>query len=259
MPLISIVTPVYGEASARLLPEAYASLVAQELPAGWEWEWVIQEDDEHGPAVQFVPTGDERVRFANGRHGGPGVARTLALGHSRGTLIRCLDADDQLTAGALAREISTLEDPSIGWTTCAAIDLLPDGTHRSFPLGDPEPGRIARGAVLAHWRGNGLKTLMVLPSTLCIRRQLAVALGGWMALPASEDTGLLIGASAAMDGWFISEPGMLYRKWSGQVTAQAAHVDEVELTLRYRLISERGDAVAQLLNQFSERVARPQG
>lgn len=258
MPLISIVTPVYGEASARLMTDAYASLVAQELPSGWEWEWCIQEDDEDGPARPFVPAGDERVRFATGRHGGPGVARTLALGHSRGSLIRCLDADDQLTAGALAREIAALEDPSIGWTTCAASDLMPDGSLRSFPLGDPEPGRITRGAVLEHWRGTGLKTLMVLPSTLCIRRSLAVALGGWMALPASEDTGLLIGASAVMDGWFLNEPGMLYRKWPGQVTAQAAHVDVVEQTLRYKLISERGDAVSHLLDLLSDHITNGQ-
>lgn len=251
MPIISIVTPVYGEASARFLSDAYASIVAQELPAGWEWEWVIQEDDEDGPASQFVPTGGARIRFSTGRHGGPGVARTLALAHSKGALIRCLDADDQLTAGALAREIKALEDPSIGWTTCAATDLLPDGSLRSFPLGDPDPGRIARGAVLEHWRGTELKTLMVLPSTLCIRRPLAVALGGWMALPASEDTGLLIGASAVTDGWFIDEPGMLYRKWPGQVTAQAAHVDVLEQRLRYQLISERGDAVSELLDLLS--------
>ncbi|QEV39866.1 hypothetical protein CP978_16030 [Streptomyces nodosus] len=52
------------------------------------------------------------------------------------------------------------------------------------------------------------------------------ALGGWMALPSSEDTGLLMALNAVSTGWFIEECGLLYRKWPGQSTAQDAHHHE---------------------------------
>jgi len=73
-----------------------------------------------------------------------------------------------------------------------------------------------------------------------------------MALPASEDTGLLIAASVASDGYFTSTPGLLYRKWSGQATSQAAHTDPEERARRMRLVSDRAEALA-LLGWTSQR------
>ncbi len=40
-----------------------------------------------------------------------------------------------------------------------------------------------------------------------------------MALPASEDTGLLLALNAVSTGYFIPDAGLLYRKWPGQSTA----------------------------------------
>ncbi len=60
---------------------------------------------------------------------------------------------------------------------------------------------------------------------LCVRRDLLFALGGWMTLPASGDTGLLMALNVVAAGYFIAETGLLYRKWPGQVTSQPAHVD----------------------------------
>jgi glycosyltransferase involved in cell wall biosynthesis len=247
MKTLSVVTAVYGEDSASHLPDTYRSLLAQKLPDGWVWEWIIHEDDTARAALPFTPTSDPRVHYFTGRHGGPGVARTMALAASTGTLVKCLDADDLLVDGALARDITALVDETIGWTACRALDLLPDGSTSAYTLGDPPPGRIARGEVLGAWQATERRTLMVLPGTLCIRRQLAVALGGWMALPASEDTGLLIAANSIADGYFIEEPGLMYRKWPGQVTAQAAHVDTIERETRNALIAERGQAIRSLL------------
>ncbi|MGL4745020.1 MAG: glycosyltransferase family 2 protein [Dermatophilaceae bacterium] len=246
MTTLSVLTAVYGQDSASHLPDAYRSLLSQTLPEGWDWEWIIREDDTVGAARPFVPTDDPRVHYSTGRHGGPGVARTMALAVSTGTLVKCLDADDELTNGALSRDIDALTEQTIGWTACRALDLLPDGTTHAYTLGDPPPGRINRGEVLQTWLAKDQQTLMVLPGTLCIRRQLAVALGGWMALPASEDTGLLIAVNAIADGYFIETPGLMYRKWPGQVTAQPAHVDQTERTARNALIAERGQAMEAL-------------
>ncbi|MFG3272382.1 MULTISPECIES: glycosyltransferase family 2 protein [Streptomyces] len=240
---IVVVTAVHGP-HARFLPEAYASLCAQRLPEGWEWHWVVQEDGESEDVEPYVPQ-DTRVTFRQGRAGGPGVARTMALAHADGAYVKVLDADDRLAPGALARDLAALEeDPGLGWATSRVLDLLPDGSTVGFP-GDPDQGPIERGAVLAYWKANGFLA-QVHPASLFVRRELLLALGGWMALPASEDTGLLLALNAVSRGWFSGEVGLLYRKWDGQVTGQAAHVDRAEREVRMAVVEARARALSRL-------------
>ncbi|MER5749148.1 glycosyltransferase family 2 protein [Streptomyces sp. NPDC002088] len=238
---IIIVTAVHAP-SARFLPEAYKSLREQQLPEGWEWHWLIQEDGRTDEVRPYVPD-DERVTFGQGRPGGPGIARTIALAHAGGEYVKVLDADDQLAPGALARDLAALEaDPTIGWATSRVLDLMPDGSTAGFP-GDPDDGPVERGAVLDFWKANGFRA-QVHPATLFVRRDLLVALGGWMALPASEDTGLLLALNSVSRGWFSAAVGLLYRKWEGQATGQAAHVDPSERDARMAVVEERARALA---------------
>ncbi|MFH8771041.1 MULTISPECIES: glycosyltransferase family 2 protein [unclassified Streptomyces] len=238
---ITVVTAVHAP-SARFLPEAYKSLCEQWLPDGWEWDWVIQEDGTTDAVRPYVPD-DERVGFRQGRPGGPGIARTIALAHAAGEYVKVLDADDQLPPGTLARDLAVLEaDRTIGWTTSRVLDLLPDGSTAGFP-GDPDDGPVERGAVLRFWKENGFRA-QVHPATLCVRRDLLTALGGWMALPASEDTGLLLALNAVSRGWFSAEVGLLYRKWEGQATGQASHVDPAEREARMAVAEARARALA---------------
>ncbi|MGW7485736.1 glycosyltransferase family 2 protein [Streptomyces sp. NPDC054786] len=238
---IIIVTAVHAP-SAHFLPDAYRSICRQELPEGWEWHWVVQEDGKSGEVAPHLPD-DERVTFRQGRPGGPGVARTIALSQADGEYIKVLDADDQLTPGALARDLAALEgDSSIGWATSRALDLLPDGSTAGFP-GDPEPGPVERGAVLDLWKANGFRA-PVHPATLFMRRDLVLALGGWMALPASEDTGLLLALNATSRGWFSAEVGLHYRKWPGQATSQASHTDAAERDARMAVVEARARQLA---------------
>lgn len=240
---VVIVTAVHAP-SARFLPEAYKSLCEQRLPDGWEWHWVVQEDGRTDEVRPYVPD-DVRVTFRQGRPGGPGVARTIALAHADGEYVRILDADDQLAPGALARDLAVLEaDRTIGWATSRVLDLLPDGSTAGFP-GDPEEGPVERGAVLDFWKANGFRA-QVHPATLFVRRGLLLALGGWMALPASEDTGLLLALNAVSRGWFSAEVGLLYRKWEGQATGQASHVDPVERAARMAVVEARARALADV-------------
>ncbi|MFF1378368.1 glycosyltransferase family 2 protein [Streptomyces sp. NPDC058308] len=238
---IIIVTAVHAP-SAPFLPEAYTSLREQELPEGWEWHWLVQEDGTTDRVAPYVPD-DPRVTFRQGRPGGPGVARTLALAHADGAYVKVLDADDQLAPGALARDLAALEDhPDIGWATSRVLDLLPDGSTAGFP-GDPEHGPVERRTVIDYWAAHDYRA-PVHPATLFVRRELLVALGGWMALPASEDTGLLLALDAVARGWFSSEVGLLYRKWEGQATGQSAHVDTGERGVRMAVVEARARALA---------------
>jgi glycosyltransferase involved in cell wall biosynthesis len=237
---IIVVTAVHAP-SAKFLPDAYKSLCDQELPAGWDWHWLIQEDGKTDEVAPFVPA-DERVSFRQGRAGGPGVARTMALAHADGEYVKVLDADDQLPPGALARDLAALEaDRSIGWATSRVLDLLPDGSTAGFP-GDPEHGPIERQVVVDYWASHDYRA-PVHPATLFVRRDLLIALGGWMALPASEDTGLLLALNSVARGWFSSEVGLLYRKWEGQATGQAAHVDAAERDARMAVVEARARAL----------------
>jgi glycosyltransferase involved in cell wall biosynthesis len=239
---ITVVTAVHAP-SARFLPDAYRSLYAQELPDGWEWTWVVQEDGRTDEVRPYLPD-DPRVIFRQGRPGGPGVARTIALAHADGPYVKVLDADDQLPPGTLARDLAALEaDRTLGWATSRVLDLLPDGSTAGFP-DDPDQGPVERGAVLDYWKAHGFRA-QVHPATLFVRRDLLTALGGWMALPASEDTGLLLALNAVSRGWFSREVGLLYRKWEGQVTGQAPHTDPAEREARMAVAEARARALAQ--------------
>jgi glycosyltransferase involved in cell wall biosynthesis len=237
-----------GSAAYRPLPEhltaAYQSLTAQELPDGWEWQWVVQEDGQTGEVARMLPD-DPRISPGSGRRSGEAATRTMCLSRASGELVKVLDADDQLTPGTLAREISALTSrPDIAWTTCRVLDLLPDGSTVGFES-DPPEGPIEPGAVLQHWRSHDYRA-QVHPVTLCMRRQLVYALGGWMALPASGDTGLLLAANAISTGYFIGKVGLLYRKWPGQMTSQSSHTDEVEWPARMAIIEARAASLAAL-------------
>lgn len=244
---IIIVTAVHAP-SAHHLRDAYKSLCEQELPDDWEWHWIIQEDGKSDGVAPHVPD-DERVTFRQGRPGGPGVARTMALAYADGEYVKILDADDQLPPGALARDLAVLEgDRSIGWTTSRVLDLMPDGSTVGFDQ-DPEDGPIERGAVLDHWKAHNYRA-QVHPATLFVRRDLLLALGGWMALPASEDTGLLLALDAVSRGWFTREVGLLYRKWPGQATGQSAHTDAAERDARMGVVEARARALASCRWQY---------
>lgn len=240
--LISVVTPVY-EGRLDYLTAAYESLLAQEMPDGWAWEWLIQHDD---PAPLDLPpaaAADPRVHPGSARHGGPGVARTVALQRGRGKYVRNLDADDVLTPTALAAAIDILEShPEVGWTTCKVLDLMPDGDLVEFP-GDPAAGTIPVGAVADYWRAHDWR-LHVHPTTITIRRDLLLAIGGWMALPISEDTGMMLTANAFRPGYFISDVGLHYRQHPHQITkADPNAADRAE---RMQMIDQRLRAIAAL-------------
>ncbi|MGW7556601.1 glycosyltransferase family 2 protein, partial [Streptomyces rimosus] len=197
--LITVITAVHPPA-AKFLADAYKSLTEQQLPDGWDWQWVIQEDGETDGVTPHLPD-DPRISFGQGRQGRAAVARTLGLSRAEGEYVKVLDADDMLAPGALARDLQALtSDSTLGWATSRVLDLLPDGSTVGFDQ-DPPEGPIERGAVLQHWKAHNYRA-QVHPATLFMRRDLLLALGGWMALPASEDTGLLMALSAVSRGHF---------------------------------------------------------
>ncbi|MQA17032.1 MAG: glycosyltransferase [Pseudonocardiaceae bacterium] len=249
---ISIITPVYAP-RAEYLGETYKSLEAQTLPPGWEWEWLIQQDGPEGGDLDGHVPADERISLrVSSRWGGQALARNLALARASGSLVKVLDADDVLTDGALRRDIAMLDAaPDIAYTISRVVNYHPDGTTTRFPE-NPDPGPIPIGALLPYWQHHDEP--QVHPASLCVRHEILVALGGWMAVTTSEDTGVLLALNAVSSGYFIGEPGLLYRVWPGQTTTTRASDDERAAVLR--LIALRAQ---ELLNGTTTAQAQRDG
>jgi glycosyltransferase involved in cell wall biosynthesis len=250
MKIISIITSVLPSKS-DWLAETWASVAEQPLPLGWALEWILQVDGTETLKVD-LPSDPRIKKQVNAATFGPAVSRNVGLARSVGDLIKVLDGDDQLTDSSLQRDIEILSShPDVGWVTSSVLDVLPDGRHAGFE-GDPPPGPIDRGTVVDYWRNHDHRAL-VHPATMCVRRKIIVGLGGWMALPSSEDTGLLLALDAVANGYFLSEPGLLYRKWSQQMTASSEHRDETSRAQRCALIDERATLLAGGLSELSNR------
>jgi glycosyltransferase involved in cell wall biosynthesis len=255
MSTISVVTAV-DPRRAEHLATTWNSLASQVMPPGWSWEWLVQCDstdpDDQQIVRQHLPA-HPQISFAASRHGGPGIARTMTLARARGRLIKTLDADDRLTEGALARDIRAHSNPGVLWSAPHVVNEYPDGRRENHYPWDPPAGRIQSGTAYAAYK-QGWR-ILVHPATLCIRYPILLALGGWMALPASEDTALLMALDACGDGFFIPETGMIYRRWSPQMSASAQHVEPYELDARRTLVLQRAEAVSDWVAGRANEVA----
>jgi glycosyltransferase involved in cell wall biosynthesis len=204
---ISIITAVLADKDDHL-GALWDSLQAQEMPVGWDWQWVLQEDGNTGRPIKRVPK-DPRISTGMAPWAGVARARTLALSRADGALARAVDADDVLPPGALRRDIEVLVDhPEIGWCISPAIDLLEDGSTRRGPR-DPDPGPLPAGLVAS---GERAGLVQVVGGTMTTYTRLIELLGGWPAVPI-EDIGLLLAVEAVASGWMQEDPGLLYRRW----------------------------------------------
>ncbi|MFD7707108.1 glycosyltransferase [Streptomyces sp. NPDC059785] len=239
MPKLTVLTPVHENGYAYL-DELHECLADQKLPAGWQLEWLVQEDGRTGRPLEAIPDAPWISKGA-GRWGGAAQARTLGLTRATGTLLRCVDADDLLPdQQTLARDIEFLEaDPSYGWTVSPCLDLRFDGRLEPGPY-DPVPGPLPERAIL-----DGLKRgeLPVVGTTLTARTDLVRLTGGWPAIPAFEDAALVLFCEAVSRGWMQTEPGLIYRKHPTQHTASAAFRDEEETRLRQEIAIDRAEAL----------------
>ncbi|MFI1524754.1 glycosyltransferase family 2 protein [Kitasatospora cineracea] len=239
MPLISVVTPVRPGKHA-FLTEAWASLHEQTLPPGWEWEWLVQQDGPDGSVWDVLPQ-DPRIHSGSARAGGAGVARTMALGRARGTLVRALDADDLLLPGALHRDVTALHSSGAAWCVSACLDLMPDGTLRPGPW-DPPEGPLELAPLREQFEAG---IFPVVGTHLTARTDLVRALGGWPAYPALEALAMVLFCAALAPGVMIARPGGIYRKHPGMTTSEASYQRETDFDALHRSILMRLDSLAR--------------
>lgn len=215
MPTMSVLTAVHPP-GAGFLDECRESILTQQLPPGWDVEWVVQED---GPAsdIQRRVEGSRVKYSANGAKFGLPITRNFGLARVSGVYVQSLDADDLLLPGALANGIRVLEEHSnVHWFVGQADDLMPDGTRVTFPPYMPL-GLTAAGAA-NQWAVEHGGNWPVHGAGMMYRTATVRAAGGWGAVPTDEDLVMFAGISQVTDGWQDQALTWLYRQHSNQVT-----------------------------------------
>jgi glycosyltransferase involved in cell wall biosynthesis len=237
MPLLSVLTAAYGP-SAHYLAEARDSVLAQELPAGWDLEWVVREDGE-SPTLRESLT-DSRISYsANEGQLGVAMTRNLALSQVRGTLVHVLDHDDMLLPGA-HQALIPLFDKSIHWAIGEADDLHADGSLHPYPSSFPH-GLIRAGQV-NQWARDHEGNWPIHCANLMMRTNTARALGGWVASPADDDIALLAALTQIADGYATSQHTWLYRIHPDQAHRSEAWTSRS--SAGRRIAMQRAEAVA---------------
>jgi glycosyltransferase involved in cell wall biosynthesis len=200
-----------------MLLRTHHSLSIQELPEGWSWQWVVQEDSDT-PSLGHLLPDDPRIDFSyNGAHFGPATTRNLALVRARGAITRNLDDDDELSPDALARDIEMFQKhPNVAWVTSEASDVA-HGTIHPHPTPFPE-GLVPIDGLRETWLRMPEKVPPVHPATLCVRTEHLRAMGGWMALPFSEDTALLMSISSRFPGYHGRHVSLFYHRSEIQIS-----------------------------------------
>lgn len=245
MSVVSVLTAAHGK-RAGVLAEAGRSLAKQELPSGWDLEWLVQEDGA-APALSPVVDGFSFGRYAaHGEQLGIAMTRNLALARAGGELLHVLDSDDLLLPGALRLAIEVFErHPELHWVAAQADDLMPDGTWIPYPLGFPV-GYTDAGALSGFTIEHGEPPVSC--AGLTLRTSTVRALGGWIANPCSEDVAMLAAVAELTPGYITPQVTWLIRhhddrttrtgRWGG-LTAQSvqmvrqriAAIREVGLTI----------------------------
>jgi len=205
---VSIITAAYGP-KADYLDETIRSVRDQQLPDGWEVEWLIQEDGNEPQLADKLADIPGVHYAANHMQAGPAVTRNFALARASGELVQVLDHDDMLLPNALSTLIPHFEDPHIGWAVAQADDLLPDGTRTNYesalPFGTLTPG------VVNDWAIEHGGNWPIHCAALMIRTDLVRALGGWAAAPIDEDIIMFAALSELVPGYNDPAITWLYR------------------------------------------------
>ena len=215
---LSIITAAYAPL-ADYFDETIKSVMRQDLPAGWEIEWLIQEDGETPGLASRVANLPNVHYSANRAHTGIAATRNLALTRATGEIVQVLDHDDVLLPGALSQLLPHFENPETHWVVGQADDLLPDGSRRTYesalPFGPVQPGAVNDWAI--EHGGNW----PIHCAGLLMRTTLVRALGGWGGAPVDDDIIMFAALSECVGGHNVPDTTWLYRVHARQTSKSA--------------------------------------
>ncbi|MDQ3406203.1 MAG: glycosyltransferase [Actinomycetota bacterium] len=215
---ISIITAAYAPL-AEYFAETIESVTRQELPDGWELEWLVQEDGEV-PSLAGAVAGIPFIKYAaNKAPTGIAATRNLALTRATGDVVQVLDHDDLLLPGALKTLLPLFDDPKCHWAVGQADDLMPDGSRRQYESALPF-GQVPAGVVNT-WAMEHDGNWPIHCAGLLLRTSLVRAFGGWGGTPVDDDVIMFSALSECVDGHNSPDTTWLYRIHSRQTHKSA--------------------------------------
>ncbi|GCD96947.1 glycosyl transferase [Embleya hyalina] len=213
-------------------------------------EWIVSYDGATIPRelLEIVARVEEpsltgiRV-MATGRPSCAAVARTVALGQVTTPWLATLDADDVWLPGGLDALFTAVSNDDAVWGAGLTVDLVGD---RMVAFPDYlKPGRQARGAIYDRYRELGFPPFCgaaVVAETDAVHH-----VGGWPALPVSEDTALMLTLGEHFECHYLARtPVYGYRRWPDQTTAQPDYSDRRDALRAHharRIAALRGGSV----------------
>lgn len=205
---VSIITAAFAPL-ADYFTETIESVARQQLPPGWEIEWLIQEDGEN-PTLSSRLARISHVKYAaNNAHTGIAATRNLALTRATGEVVQVLDHDDVLLPNALYTLLPRFYETGIHWAVGQADDLLSDETRRKYESALPF-GVVTAGTVNS-WAIDHGGNWPVHCAGLLMRTNLVRAFGGWGGTPVDDDIMLFSAISECVDGFNDPATTWLYR------------------------------------------------
>lgn len=178
-PFFSVIVCTYDR--ARLLPRALDSLLAQTEA---DWEAVVVDDgsgDDTAAVVRGYVRRDARFRYLYHRNRGPGLSRNAGLLAACGLFATFLDSDDEYLREHLALRRAALESER-------TVDFLYGGVDI---IGNPYVPDSTDTSRLVHL------SACVIGGTFVVRRERAIALGGFGAMRYADDTDFFARVQAA--------------------------------------------------------------
>lgn len=175
-----------------------------------EWTTVIDGPGHLPPCIQIA---DNVIRLPS--RSGVSSARNTALSAAQAPWVFPLDSDDMVFADGLFSLYSSAVASGCGWA--AGNRLLTGGARTPHWF---ESSRLwAPGELAEHWSA----PFAFHPNSVILMRSAALQVGGWPAVPASEDMGLILALSELSSG--LSDPAAVtaYRVWSEQAVADPSY------------------------------------
>ncbi len=210
-PSVTVLTAVRNGAS--YIADTVASIRSQSYE---DWEHIIVDDgsdDETFDLVAEMARSESRLRLIRRTDsGGPYVAANEGLRHAVGRFVIMIDGDDVARADRIANQTEFLDaHPELhacagGWQDIDALSS-PIGSQRRPPS---ETSRSLRWALPV--------VSGIVHSTLCIRREAMVEIGGYAELSVAADYALWL--ELARRDWLGVAPHVVvdYRQHSGGVS-----------------------------------------
>ena len=197
---------IFLEELAASVERAHAVLTEQ----GHRLEWVVCVD---GPGDVPHVDAPGLVRIDRPMNGGVSAARNTALAHATGDLVMPLDHDDLADPEGLVALLADPRAATAAWL--AGSPRLLDGSwtpHRVTEEHEYAPRELEEG-----WR----IPFPFHPNVVAVRREIALAVGGWPALTASQDLGFALALNRHYAGWALPISLVGCRLWDAQTIAQA--------------------------------------